>query len=91
MSTGNPGGRPETTRPWKPYAKYLILPAFSNENAMNTGRRLLMAEKVTVDPAIRQKQGTRRALKACQGAFKSLHTCIPVLKQSFTFQILTKR
>ena len=34
-------GDMETTRPW-------------NENAMNTVRRLLMAEKVTVDPAIRQ-------------------------------------
>ena len=44
----------ETTRPWKPYAKRLILSAFGNENAMNTVRRLLMAEKVTVDPAIRQ-------------------------------------
>ncbi len=55
MSTGNPGRRLETTRPWKPCAKYLILSAFGNENAMNTVRRLLMAEKVTVDPAIRQK------------------------------------
>ncbi len=44
----------ETARPWKPYAKRLILSAFGNENAMNTVRRLLMAEKVTVDPAIRQ-------------------------------------
>ena len=44
----------ETARPWKPYAKHLILSAFGNENAMNTIRRLLMAEKVTVDPAIRQ-------------------------------------
>ena len=44
----------ETTRPWKPYAKHLILSTFGNENAMNTIRRLLMAEKVTVDPAIRQ-------------------------------------
>ena len=45
----------ETTRPWKPYAKHLILSAFGNENAMNTIRRLLMAEKVTVDPAIRRQ------------------------------------
>ena len=47
-------GDMKTTRPWKPYAKRLILSAFGNENAMNTVRRLLMAEKVTVDPAIRQ-------------------------------------
>lgn len=47
-------GDMETARPWKPYAKHLILSAFGNENAMNTVRRLLMAEKVTVDPAIRQ-------------------------------------
>ena len=43
-------GDMETTRPWKPYAKHLILSSFGNE----TARRLLMAEKVTVDPAIRQ-------------------------------------
>ena len=47
-----------STRLLKPYqlqyAKRLILSAFGNENAMNTVRRLLMAEKVTVDPAIRQ-------------------------------------
>lgn len=29
-------GDMETTRPWKPYAKHMILSAFSNKNAVNT-------------------------------------------------------
>lgn len=48
-------GDMENAHPWKPYAKYLILFTFGNENAMNTIRCLLMAEKVTADPAIWQK------------------------------------
>ncbi len=46
--------KPEVAKVLTELANRLILSAFGNENAMNTIRRLLIAEKVMVDPAIRQ-------------------------------------